>query len=68
MGNCSLPCDKTLNDANEVQVNESPDKSNTAKGGGAYKRKKTKFPKNVIIKDDDNFEDNDNKDKNKKKK
>ena len=67
MGGCSLPCNKTLNDANEVQVNESPDKSNTA-GGGAYKRKKTKFPKNVIIKDDDNFEDNDNKDKNKKKK
>ena len=67
MGNCSSQCDKNLNDANEVQINENPEKDDTA-GGDPYKRKKTKFPKNVIIKDDDDIEDNNNKDENKKKK
>ena len=59
MGNCSSPCNKKLNDANEVQINENPEKSDTV-GGSAFKRKKTKFPKNVIIKDIEEEDDNKN--------
>ena len=60
MGNCSLICNKKLNDANEVKINENPDKSDTA-GGSAFRRKKTKFPKNVVIKDIEKEDDNNNK-------
>ena len=61
MGNCYSPCTSKLNDISEVQVNENPEKSNTVVKS-AFKRKKTKFPKNIIIKDDDNVDGNDNKD------
>ena len=61
MGNCTLPCNKKLNDANEVKINKNPEKSDTA-GGSTFKRKKTKFPKNVIIKDIEEEDDNHNKD------
>ena len=57
MGNCNLLCDKNLNNANEVQINKNPDNSDTAKGS-AFRRKKTKFPKNVVIKDIEKEDDN----------
>ena len=60
MGNCNLPCNKNLNNANEVQINENPDKKDTAKGS-AFGRKKTKFPKNVVIKDIEKEDANNNK-------
>ena len=61
MGNCDLPCNTKVNNVSEVQLNENPEKSNTV-AGSALKRKKTKFPKNIVIKDDDEDDnDNDNK-------
>ena len=60
MGNCSSQCDKNLNDANEVQINENPEKSDTV-GGSAFRRKKTKYPKKVVIKDIEKEDDNNNK-------
>ena len=57
MGNCVLVCNKKLNDANEVQVNENPEKSDTI-GGSVIKRKKTKYPKKVVIKDIEKEDDN----------
>jgi hypothetical protein len=57
MGNCVLVCNKKLNDANEVQVNENPEKSDTV-GGSVIKRKKTKYPKKVVIKDIEKEDDN----------
>ena len=62
MGNCTLPCDKKINDNNEVQVNENPEKSETVGGGGSgIKRKKTKFPKNIVIEDIEEEDDKPNK-------
>ena len=49
MGNCSSQCDKNLNDANEVQINENPEKDDNA-GGGPYKKKKQNFPKMLLLK------------------
>ena len=60
MGNCALICNKKLNDANEVQVNENPEKSDTI-GGSVIKRKKTKYPKKVVIKDIEKEDNNTNK-------
>ena len=57
MGNCVLVCNKKLNDANEVQINENPEKSDTV-GGSAFRRKKTKYPKKVVIKDIEKDDDN----------
>ena len=61
MGNCTLPCNKKLNDNNEVQVNENPEKSETVGGTSGIKRKKTKFPKNIVIEDIEEEDDKPNK-------
>ena len=61
MGNCVSPCNTKINDVTEVQLNENPDKNNTV-AKSAFKRKRTKFPKNVVNKDDDIEDDIDNKD------
>ena len=61
MGNCTLPCNKKLNNNNEVQVNENPEKSETVGAGSGIKRKKTKFPKNVVIEDIKEEDDKPNK-------
>ena len=57
MGNCVLPCNSKLNEANKVKINENPEKSDTV-GGTGYRKKKTKFPKKVILKDEDDEIDN----------
>ena len=50
MGNCTLPCDKKLNDNNEVQVNENPEKSETVGAGSGIKRKNQNFLKMLLLK------------------
>ena len=60
MGNCALLCNNLIKNSSEVHINDNQNNTNKT-GVGAFKRKKTKFPKLANLKNDFDDEEDDKK-------